>query len=110
MKLQVFVVSYETKESTYKAYLLAQSKEDAMTYLKTEMGGNEGFKINNFESREVIHAVTTQVLDKIRGPKQEAQVIEQTKLICPWCESTDYETNHALKMHIVKAHAESKKK
>lgn len=110
MAIQVFVVSYETKASTYKAYLLAESKADAMTYLRTEMGDEEGFKIQNFESREEIHAITTQVLDKIRGPKTEAEVVKETKLICPWCESTDYETNHALKMHIVKAHAESKKK
>lgn len=110
MAIQVFVVSYETKASTYKAYLLAESKEDAMTYLRLEMGEQEGFKIQNFESREEIHAITTQVLDKIRGPQLKAQVVETTKLVCPWCESTDYETNHALKMHIVKAHADTKKK
>ena len=110
MAIQVFVISYETKASTYKAYLLAESKSDAMTYLKTEMGQEEGFRVQNFESREEIHAITTQVLDKIRGPKQEAEVVENTKLICPWCESTDYKTVHALKMHIVKTHADTKKK
>ena len=110
MAIQVFVISYETKASTYKAYLLAESKADAMSYLRKEMGEEEGFKIQNFESREEIHAITTQVLDKIRGPKREAEVIENVKLICPWCESTEYETNHALKMHIVKTHADSKKK
>jgi hypothetical protein len=110
MAIQVFVISYETKASTYKAYLLAESKADAMTYLKTEMGKEEGFRIQNFESREEIHAITTQVLDKIRGPKQEVTVVENTKLVCPWCESTEYESNHALKMHIVKTHADSKKK
>lgn len=110
MTLQVFVISYETKDATYKAYLLAKDKADAMTYLKTQMGQQEGFKVNNFETREVIHAVTTQVLEHIRGPQKEAEVVEKTKLVCPWCESTEYETNHALKMHIVKTHAESKKK
>jgi hypothetical protein len=103
-QLQVFVVSYETKDATYKAYLLGDSKEDVMGYLKQEMGEQEGFRINNFESREAIHAITPKVLDGIRGPKEEAQVIENTKLVCPWCESEDYGTNHALKMHIVKAH------
>jgi hypothetical protein len=106
--IQVFVISYETKVSTFKAYLLAESKADAMSYLKAEMGDQEGFRINNFESREEIHAITTQVLDKIRGPKQEAKVVENVKLLCPWCESTDYLSNHALKMHIVKAHKKEK--
>ena len=105
MTLQVFVVSYETKQATWRVYLLAESKEDAMGYLMKEVGDKaEGFRINNFETREAIHAVTSKVLDLIRGPKQEAEVIENTKLICPWCESTDYQSNHALKMHIVKSH------
>ena len=103
-KLQVFVVSYETKNATYKAYLLGESKEDVMGYLQREMGKEDGFRINNFESREEIHALTPKVIDGIRGPKQEAQVVEKNTLTCPWCESTEYESNHALKMHIVKAH------
>lgn len=104
MALQVFVISYETKDATYKAYLLGESKEDAMGYIMSEMGDNEGFRINNFESREEIHAITPKLLDGIRGPKQEAQVVEKNNLVCPWCESTEYGNNHALKMHIVKAH------
>lgn len=105
MKVQVFVVSYETNKATWRVYLLAESKEDAMGYLMREVGNEaEGFRINNFETREEIHAITSKVLDGIRGPEQEVKVIENDKLICPWCESTDYKTNHALKMHIVKSH------
>lgn len=106
IQLQVFVVSYETNKATWKVYLLAESREDAMGYLMKEVGDKaEGFKINNFEVREEIHAITSKVLDGIRGPSQEQEVVQlPAKLLCPWCESTDYETNHALKMHIVKAH------
>lgn len=106
VQLQVFVVSYETNQATWKVYLLAESREDAMGYLMREVGDKaEGFKINNFEIREQIHAITSKVIEGIRGPEKEAEVVVvPPKLICPWCESTDYETNHALKMHIVKAH------
>lgn len=106
MKVQVFVVSYETNQATWRVYLLAESKEDAMGYLMQEVGNKaEGFKVNNFETREEIHAITSKVLDGIKGPVPEAEVIElPPKLICPWCDSTEYETNHAMKMHIVKAH------
>jgi len=105
MGLQIFVVSYETEDATWKLYLMAESKEDAMGFLMKEVGDKaKGFRINNFEAREEIHAITTKVIDRIRGPKQEEKVVEKVKLICPWCESTDYETNHALKMHIVKTH------
>lgn len=105
MTLQIFVISYETKQATWKLYLLAESKEDAMGFLMKEVGDEaEDFRINNFEARESIHAVTSKVIDLIRGPEKEPVRIETDKLICPWCESTDYETYHALKMHIVKAH------
>jgi len=112
MTLQVFVISYETKDATWKLYLLAESREDAMGYLMQEVGNKaEGFKINNFDVRESIHAITSKALDGIRGPKQEEKVVElPPKLLCPWCESTDYETNHALKMHIVKSHGVKSKK
>ncbi len=104
-KLQVFMIDYETNQATWKVRLLAESREDAMGFLMQEVGDKaEGFKINNFDMRDEIHAITSKVVDGIRGPEREPEVIETTKLICPWCESTDYETNHALKMHIVKTH------
>ena len=105
VKLQVFTVDYETRESTWKVRLLAESKEDAMGYLMKEVGDKaEGFRINNFDMSNEVHAITSKVLDGIRGPEKEAEVLETIKIKCPWCDSTDYETNHALKMHIVKSH------
>jgi hypothetical protein len=106
--MQVFVVSYETDESTYKLYLMGKDQADAMGYLKQRVGDLKGFRVNNFESRETLHAVTPQMLDMLQR-ETPAPVVEK-RLICPWCEDDKYETNHALKMHIVKNHADSKKK
>lgn len=105
--MQVFVVNYETNESTYKLYLLGKDQADAMTFLKKKVGDLEGFRVNNFESREVIHAVTPQLLELITPPAPEAKV--ERRLLCPWCEADHYETNHALKMHICKNHATANK-
>ena len=102
MKLQTFVISYETNQATWKLYLLAESKEDAMGFLMKEVGNEaEGFRVNNFETREEIHAITPKVIDSLRG---EEKVVVEEKLVCPWCEATNYENYHALKMHIVKTH------
>lgn len=103
-KLHVYSVDYETSEATWKVKLLAESKEDAMGYLMSVVGKAEGLKINNFDVKDEIHAITTKVVENIRGPEKEPEVIETVKLICPWCESTEYGNNHALKMHIVKSH------
>jgi hypothetical protein len=100
--LKTYVISYETNQATWKLYLLAYSKEDAMEFLMEEVGNEaEGFRINNFESREEIHAITPKAKRIIAGPEK---IVEVEKLICPWCESTDYENFHAMKMHIVKTH------
>lgn len=105
--MQVFVISYETDASTYKLYLLGKNQADAMTWLKMKVGGLPGYRMNNFESREEIHAITDQLVDILQKEKPETTVIE--KLVCPWCGANEYETPHALKMHIVKNHATSKK-
>ena len=105
MGLSMFMIDYETKEATWKVKLLAESKEDALGYLKKEVGDkSEGYRIVNMDQRDEVHAITTQVLENIRGPKIEAEVITETKIICPWCEEDKYGSLHALKMHIVKAH------
>ena len=103
-KLTVFSIDYETRESTWKVKLLAESKEDAIGYLRSLTGEAEGFRINNLDMKDEIHAITPKVLEGIKGPKLEPEVQEISKLQCPWCESTDYENFHALKMHIVKTH------
>ena len=105
--MQVFVVNYETKDATYKLYLLGKDQADAMTYLKNRVGHLEGFRINNFESREEIHHITTQLLDMLQ--REHPEPVVEHRLVCPWCNEDKYETNHALKMHIVKNHADSKK-
>jgi hypothetical protein len=107
LKMQVFVISYETDDSTYKLYLLGKDQADAMTYLKMRVGGLKGYRMNNFESREEIHMVTPQLIDMLTPTKPVAEVVH--KLVCPWCEADHYETNHALKMHICKAHATANK-
>lgn len=104
--MNIFVINYETDRSTYKLVVLAESREDAFGYLKWKMGEEPGFKINSMEQREQIHAITPKLLDKLRPVDRE--VVEQKLLICPWCESTEYGSPHALKMHIVKTHADSK--
>lgn len=105
--MQVFVVNYETDESTYRLYLLGKDQADAMTYLKMRVGGLPGYRMNNFESREEIHQITPQLLDLLQ--KEHPEPVVERRLVCPWCEADNYETNHALKMHIVKNHADSKK-
>lgn len=105
--MQVFVVSYETDHSTYKLYLLGKDQADAMTYLRMKVGDLPGFRINNFESREELHAVTPQLMDSFQ--RETPEPVVEKRLVCPWCEEDKYETNHALKMHIVKNHATSKK-
>jgi len=105
----VFVVNYETKASTYKAYLLAEDRNDASAFITANMGKEEGFKFTSVEQREDIHAISDRVRAKMGITKTETEVVEKRILTCPWCESTDYETLHALKMHIVKNHADSKK-
>lgn len=105
--MQVFVVSYETDESTYKLYMLGKDQADAMTFLKKRVGGLPGYRMNNFESREEIHTITPQLLDMLQ--KEHPEPVVERRLVCPWCEDDKYETNHALKMHIVKNHADSKK-
>lgn len=105
--MQVFVVNYETSTATYKLYLLGKDQADAMTYVRTKVGHLDGFRINNFESREEIHQVTPQLLEMITPKAPDAKVVH--KLVCPWCEADHYETHHALKMHICKNHATAKK-
>jgi hypothetical protein len=105
--MQVFVVSYETDASTYKLYLLGKDQADAMTYLKMRVGELPGYRMNNFESREEIHMITPQLIDMLQ--KETPEAVVEHRLVCPWCEEDKYETNHALKMHIVKNHATSKK-
>ena len=105
--MQVFVVNYETDESTYKLYLLGKDQADAMGFLGQRVGNLPGYRLNNFESRESIHHITPQLVDMLQKEKPEAVV--EHRLVCPWCEDDKYETNHALKMHIVKNHADSKK-
>ncbi len=105
--MQVFVVSYETDESTYKLYMLGKDQADAMTYLNKRVGHLPGYRMNNFESRELIHVITPQLLDMLQ--KEHPEPIVEKRLVCPWCEADMYGTNHALKMHIVKNHADSKK-
>lgn len=109
-KISVYSIDYETNEATWKVKLLAESKEDAVEYLKERVGSAEGFRINNMDVRDEIHAISVKVLEGIRGPEKVAEVKEVTKLICPWCESTDYDSYHALKMHIVKTHTGKTKK
>lgn len=110
MKLSVFMIKYETDDSTWKVNLIAESREDALGYLKKEVGDKTtGYKITDLEHRDDIHALTTKVVGGIRGPAKEAEVVTETKLICPWCESEDYGTLHALKMHIVKTHTKKDK-
>ena len=106
--MKVFVVNYERDEPTYKLYLLGKDQADAMTYLKMRVGDLPGYRLNNFESREEIHQLTPQLMDMLQREKPEA--IVEKRLVCPWCEEDKYETNHALKMHIVKNHADTKKK
>lgn len=102
MNLQTFVISYETDQATWKLYLIAESKEDALKFLMDEVGNKaEGFRVNNFEAREQIHAVTPTVIEKLTPPQE---TVIDSRLICPWCKSIDYVNAHALKMHIVKAH------
>jgi hypothetical protein len=105
--MQVFVVSYETDESTYKLYLLGKDQSDAMTYLKMRVGDLPGYRMNNFESREEIHMITPQLIDMLQ--KETPVPVVEHRLVCPWCNEDKYETNHALKMHIVKTHADTKK-
>ena len=106
--MQVFVVSYETKESTYKLYLLGKDQSDAKTFLQKRVGGLEGYRLNNFETREEIHTITPQLLDMLQ--RETPEPVVERRLVCPWCNEDKYETNHALKMHIVKNHADTKKK
>jgi len=106
-KMQVFVVNYETDDSTYKLYLLGKDQADAMTYVKMRVGNLPGYRMNNFESREEIHAVTPQLLEMLTPPPPEEKVVH--KMLCPWCGADHYETLHALKMHICKNHATSNK-
>ena len=106
--MQVFVVSYETTESTYKLFMVGKDQADAMTYLKMRVGDLPGYRMNNFESREEIHTLTPQLVDMLQ--KEHPEPVIERRLVCPWCEDDKYETNHALKMHIVKNHADSKKK
>lgn len=106
--MNIFSVNYETDKSTYKLVCLAESREDAVGYITWRMGKEPGFKINAVEQREQIHAITPKLMDKLRPITNEK--IEVKQLICPWCESTDYASPHALKMHIVKSHADSKDK
>lgn len=105
--MQVFVVNYETDESTYKLYLLGKDQSDAMTFLKMRVGDLPGYRLNNFDTREEIHTITPQLLDMLQ--KEHPEPVVERRLVCPWCEADNYETNHALKMHIVKNHATSKK-
>lgn len=110
MALAVFAVDYETDDATFKAKILAESREDVLGYLKTQVGDKaEGYRIVNLEQRDDIHAITTKVLEAIRGPEvtQEEKVVEVPR--CPWCQRTDFESDHAFKMHISKAHTNKKK-
>ena len=102
----IFSINYETDKSTYRLICLAESREDAVGYITWRMGAEPGFKITSVEQREIIHAVTPKLMDTLRPVTNEK--IEVKQLICPWCESTEYGSPHALKMHIVKAHADSK--
>lgn len=110
MQLNIVVVNYETDESTWKAVLVAESREDAVGYIKSKVGTEKGFKVTSIEQRDPIHAITSKLLDQIKGPEVKPEVVQETLLVCPWCEATDFKSNHALKMHIVKQHADSKKK
>lgn len=102
MNATFFAVNYETKEATWKLYILANDREDVKDYLLEKVGKTPGFRINSIEQREPIHDITTKVLDGLR-PIPEPERIPLA--ICPWCESTDYKTFHALKIHIAKNHA-----
>jgi hypothetical protein len=103
----LFVISYETKEATWKLHLLAETREDATQFLTARVGKEEGFRINWVEQREQIHYVTDKVLDSIRPPTPP---IREVQPICPWCESVEYKTLHALKVHIGKNHATTEDK
>lgn len=103
----LFVISYETKVTTWKVHLLAESREDATAYVVNKMGKEEGFRLNYVEQREPIHTITEKILDNIRPPVPPDVKIQP---ICPWCESTDYTTLHALKVHIGKNHATTEDK
>lgn len=111
MALYTFSISYETNDSTWKVFLLGESREQAIDYITKHVGEDNGLRFTSIDQRESIHAITPEILDKIRGPKPEELEPEKVRtLVCPWCESEDFKTNHALKMHIVKQHADSKKK
>lgn len=108
MKLFIFSVNYETRKSTYKAVITGDSREDVVGYMAARFGNEEGYQLTSIEQREEVHALTDKVLEVIRGPKVDPEVLTETKLICPWCESENYSNFHALKMHIVKSHTAPK--
>lgn len=103
--LHFFKVQYETKKMLYKANVVAEHKDDLMNFIRATMGTEEGFKITNIDDAGIIHAFTDKVIGGIRGTSKPT-VTEETKqvFVCPWCESTDYQSNHALKIHITKTH------
>lgn len=103
----LFVISYETKGVSWKLNLLAENREDATAFVIKKVGKEEGFRLNYIEQRENVHLVTDKVLDVIRPPLPPEVKIQG---ICPWCESTEYTTLHALKVHIGKNHATTEDK
>lgn len=115
-RLSVHRIDYETKNAIWRANVLAKDIPDMVAYIRKFTG--EEIKVNNTETKDTIHAVTDFAKDVLKQEiiedieKEQKEYEKKTMWKCPWCEDDkySYETSHALKMHIVKMHAETKKK
>jgi hypothetical protein len=115
-RLNVHRIDYETEDMIWRANVLARDIPDMIEYIR--MSTDKPIKVNNTETKDMVHAVTQyakdllkeEILDDIE--KEQKEYERKTAWKCPWCEDDkhSYENAHALKMHIVKTHADSKKK
>lgn len=112
--LHIHRIDYETDDAIWRANVLAKDIPDMIDYIRKFVG--KPIKVNNTETRDSVHAVTDYSKEVLRelleddDKKKKEEHEKKTMWKCPWCESDEYsyESSHALKMHIVKKHAESK--
>lgn len=103
---RVYTIEYETIDMSWKANIIALSRNDAMNVLNSKV--KKKFRILSISSLYEIDAYSSDIINTVKSMypinnPQEEKIIWR----CPWCEF-ETEKRDGLKIHIGRNHKNDK--
>jgi hypothetical protein len=109
LEMGLYVIEYDTKQTSWKVNIAAHSSEEAVKYLKSRV--SKILRIKSMSMNNRIDAITSEILNKLAKVQtlevekivKVENTVEVVKMLCPYCDS-EFASKKAVKGHITKMH------